>query len=258
MASETKIRSARVQRKLDQQRAAKNRRLTILGSIAAVAIVVAGALILAGRDGGRGGLPAIKAAAAEINSSIPQNGRVLGDPNAPVTVIEYGDYQCPACAQTATQIQPQLIADYVVTGKVKFEFRDFAFLDRALSMGQGGEVTMSKAGESVTTAQAASAAAAQGKFWAFHDIVYANHNGENQGAYSRDRLTEIAKLAGLDVDAFNKALDDQTYLPEVKSMYAEAVQLGINQTPSFVVNGKVMTISGYNDLKSAIDAALAA
>jgi protein-disulfide isomerase len=257
MASNAKVRSARVRRKLDQERAAKTRRLTIIGSVLAIAIIAASVLIYASSDHGGSGLPAIKAAAAEIDSSIPQDGRTMGDPNAPVTVIEYGDYQCPACAQAFQQIQPQLISDYVATGKVKFEFRDFAFLDRSLSLGSDGKVTVSgDPGESVTSAEAAAAAAAQGKFWAFHNLVYTNHNGENQGAYTRDRLDRIAELAGLDVDAFNQALDSQTYLPDVESMYAEAVQLGIQSTPSFVVNGKVMTISGYGDLKSAIDDAL--
>jgi protein-disulfide isomerase len=249
--------SRRAERRIQERRAAQYRRRLVFGGAVAVAVVAAVVLILITRGGnGESNLPPV-VAGATIDASIPQNGRVLGDPNAPVTVVEWGDYQCPFCAQFAQQMQPQLIADYVATGKVKFEYRDFAFLDRKLSIGSDGKVKESGVGDSVRAAEAAACAADQGKFWTYHDTIFANHNGENQGAYSTARLEEMARLSGLDMTAFNQCVDNRTHKAEIEQMYLERNDLGIDSTPTFVVNGKLVMIGGYADLKNAIDAALA-
>ena len=250
--------SRRAERRIQERRAAQQRRLGFFGGAVAVAIVAAAVLMLINRGGDGGGdLPSVVAGAA-IDASVPQNGRVLGDPNAPVTVVEWGDYQCPFCAQFAQQMQPQLIVDYVATGQVTFEYRDFAFLDKKLSIGSDGKVDASGVGESVRPAEAAACAADQGTYWTYHDTVYANHNGENGGAYSAARLEEMARLSGLDVTAFNQCVDDRTHKAEIEQMYLERNELGIDSTPTFVVNGKLVLIGGYADLKNAIDTALAA
>jgi protein-disulfide isomerase len=250
--------SRRAERRITKQRAARQRRAWLFGGTIALALVAALTLILLNRGGGGSAsdLSPVVAGAA-IDPAIPQSGRVLGNPNAPVTVVEWGDYQCPYCAQFAQQIQPQLIADYVATGKVTFEFRDFAFLDNTLSIGSDGRVEANGNGESVRAADAAACAADQGKFWIYHDTIYANHDGENEGAYSEARLAEMASLAGLDTTAFNQCLSDQTHKSDVEQMFQEANALGINSTPSFVIDGKVVQVGGYDDLKQAIDVALA-
>jgi protein-disulfide isomerase len=250
--------SRRAERRITKQRAARQRRAWVFGGAIALAIVAALTLILVNRGGGgnASALPPVVAGAA-IDPSIPLNGRILGDSSAPVTVVEWGDYQCPYCAQFAQQIQPRLIADYVATGKVKFEFRDFAFLDNTLSIGSDGQVEASGDGESVRAAEAAACAADQGKFWIYHDTIYANHDGENEGTSSAERLAEMASLVGLDTTAFNQCLANQTHKTDVEQMFLERNNLGINSTPTFVVNGKVLQIGGYDDLKQAIDTALA-
>src|SRR5262249_52477802 len=156
----------------------------------AIAVVAALALIVVVRDSGGTDFPAV-VAAAPLETGIPSDGLSIGDPNAPVTVIEYGDFQCPGCAQFAQSDQAKLIQEYVATGKVRFEFHPFSFLDRTLSLNPDGSVSASGEGESVLAAEAALSAADQGKGWQYHDTLYANHNGENQGAYSSDRLIEM-------------------------------------------------------------------
>jgi protein-disulfide isomerase len=123
---------------------------------------------------------------------------------------------------------------------VLFEFRDLAFL---------GD-------ESTQAAQAAGCALDQGKFWPFHDTVYANQVAENSGAFSKDRLQQMAQKANLDINVFNSCIDAQTHKNDVAAMVAEANKAGINSTPTFLVDGQKINYQGYDSLKAAIDAAL--
>jgi protein-disulfide isomerase len=254
-AARTKRVSRRAERRIHERRSAQQRRLWFFGGAVAIALVAALVLILVNRGGGSN-LPAV-VAASPVDASIPTNGTTIGDPNAPVTVVEYGDFQCPGCAQFAQTDQAKLIQDYVATGKVRFEFHAFSFLDRVLSMNSDGTVSAKGSGESVRSAEAALCAADQGSFWQYHDTIYANHNGENKGAYSQSRLEQMAGLVGLDTNAFAGCLDQNTHQLDVETLYKQAVQAGVSVTPSFEINGKVFQYNGYNDLKTRIDAALA-
>ncbi|MCL5004078.1 MAG: DsbA family protein [Patescibacteria group bacterium] len=100
----------------------------------------------------------------------------LGNPSASVKVVEFGDYQCPYCEQFYSSVFPQLKKDFIDTGKVEFAFRDLAFLGL----------------ESTNAALAASCANEQGKFWEYHDKLYGNQKGENQGAFSLENLKRFA------------------------------------------------------------------
>ena len=234
--------TGRVRRKLEQKQAAR-RRQYIFAGIVVLVIAVAGvvaSLIL--RDkGSSDGFPAIAAATTTVDPSVPQNGFTLGDPKAKVTVTEWGDFQCPYCGDFAKNAQQQLIADYVKTGKIKYDFKNLAFL---------GE-------ESVQAAQAAACAADQNKFWPFHDAIYANQSGENKGAFSASRLEQIAKVAGLNVDDYKTCVSNDTHKDDVAATTTQGRAIPITSTPSFVIDGKVVVWSNYADLKTAIDAALA-
>jgi protein-disulfide isomerase len=241
---------------LQEQRAGERRRLMFFGGAVVIAIVVAAVLILVNRDDDGSSLPAV-VAAASADANIPFDGTTLGDPNAAVTVVEYGDYQCPGCAQFVTNDQQKLINDYVATGKVRFEFHAFPFLDRTLSLNSDGSVSSRGDGESIRAAEASLCAADQNAFWRYHDTIYTNHNGENAGAYSESRLLDMADVIGLDRAAFADCLDSGTHTSDVETLYADAIQAGVQQTPSFAINGKVSVYNGYDDLKAKIDAALA-
>lgn len=142
----------RAQVRADTERSRKRRLLLIAGAVAAAVIVAAG-LIWSNRDASN--LPGLEVANAAALAGIPTDGRVIGDPNAPVHLVEYGDYQCPACASFSNQVFPQLLSDYIATSKVSFEFRDLAFL---------GD-------DSQTAAQAAACAIDQDGFWLYHDTI---------------------------------------------------------------------------------------
>jgi protein-disulfide isomerase len=228
----------RAQVRADAERARKRRLLLIAGAVT-VAVIVAAGLIWSNRDSSN--LPTLDVANAAALADIPTDGRVIGDANAPVHLVEYGDYQCPACASFSNQVFPQLLSDYIATGKVSFEFRDLAFL---------GD-------DSQTAAQAAACAVDQDGFWLYHDTIYANHYGENLGNLSKSRLLKMAMLSELDSDQIERCLDDGTYAADVQAMSQEANQLGLTSTPSFVLNGQVLPWQGWDAMKQAIDAALA-
>ena len=134
-----------------------------------------------------------------------------------------------------------LIEQYVNTGKITFEFRDFAFLGP----------------ESTKAAEAGMCAEDQDRFWDFHDTVFANQGSENKGYFSDGRLKDIAKQLDLDVDAFNKCFDDRVHEEDVVNSYDEGSALGVNRTPTLVINGELVQYSGGADLQAKIDEALA-
>jgi protein-disulfide isomerase len=110
---------------------------------------------------------------------------ILGDPNAPVTFIEYGDYQCPFCARFFTDVEPLIRDQYVKTGKVKIIFRSYPFLGA----------------ESTAAAEAAECAKDQGKFWEYHDALYtaeSQDGHENNGSMTRDLFLTLAQNLKLD------------------------------------------------------------
>ena len=140
-------------------------------------------------------------------------------------------------------MKPQLVSQYVQTGKVKFQYRDFQFIGN----------------ESKLAAQGADCAAKQDKFWVFHDTLYANQKPENSGGITNSFLKKIAQMVGLDTTQFNQCLDSQATAQDVQNSYNEAVnQLHLTGTPSIFVNGQqVNSATSWSALQSAIEAALA-
>jgi len=205
-----------------------------------VAIVAVLVLIIVNNRGDSPDLPDVQAATAP-DASIPVNGMSIGDPNAPVKIVEYGDYQCPFCAEFNKDAMPPLLADYIATGKVQLTFVPFSFL---------GD-------ESLAAAEAAFCANDQGKFWAMHETIYANHNGENIGNLSASRLREMAEKSGLDMDQYDVCIDAGTHKGDVQNSSATARTAGIASTPSFVINnGDPIGYASWDDFKAEIDDAL--
>jgi len=173
------------------------------------------------------------------------SGYSLGKAGANVTVELWEDFQCPYCRQFTEQVQPQLVATYVETGKARLVFRDFAFL---------GE-------ESAWAAVAADLAEQQGKFWPYHDYLFANQLGENVGSFSVARLEAMAGVVGLNLTTFEGGLTPAaagaTYTKIQQAEQAEATKLGISGSPTIVVGGKVLTGNDWATVKAAVDAALA-
>jgi protein-disulfide isomerase len=203
-------------------------------------ILLIGALVLTNRPASTG--------AAVLPAEVPSvevalvHGRALGDPNAPVTIELWSDFQCPVCERFATTLEPRLRTSYLSDGRVRLVYRDFAFLGS----------------ESVDAAAGARIAEELGLgFWPFHDLLYANHAGENLGAFSRDRLADIAAVAGLDRSAFATALKDPRHALAVNQETGQGHALGVNSTPTLVINGTVYPgLPDWAKLTAVLDALL--
>lgn len=165
----------------------------------------------------------------------------IGEENAPVVIVEYGDFQCPACQRFSQTTAEQLKTEYVQTGKVRFVFRQFAFL---------GD-------ESQWAAEASECANEQGLFWIYYDKLYQEQNGENVGVFSKDNLKGFAADLGLDTAGFNQCLDSGRYTEKVQQETLEGQQAGVRGTPSVFVNGNYIEDgSNYLVLQAAVGAAL--
>jgi len=171
------------------------------------------------------------------------DGNTMGDPNAPIKLVEYSDFQCPGCLYFYQQIETNLVAEYIATGKAHLTYR---------SMGKW------IGSESVAAAEAAYCASDQGKFWEYHDILFANWTGENVGDFSTKRLIAYADSLGLDMDAFSSCLNNHKYNQKVTQDHDDGLQAGVEYTPTLFINGKMYTGSNsYAGIKAAIEAALA-
>jgi protein-disulfide isomerase len=193
-----------------------------------------------------GGLIALQAANSG-STALPDRlatgeGRTLGSPDAPVTVVLYADFQCPACKRAELDVVPRLEEEYVLPGKVNIEFRMFPFLGQ----------------ESWDAAQAAEAAREQGKFWEYHDALWNAQAGENRGAFRYDRLVELAREVGLDVERFEATLTSNVYLDPIQQEADAAREAGVASTPTFFIGGeKIVGAQDSAVFQAAVEQALA-
>lgn len=165
----------------------------------------------------------------------------LGDPNAKVMIVEFADFQCPFCGRHHELVAPTLIKEYVDTGKASYVYKNMAFLGN----------------ESVWAAVAAECAADQGKFWKYHDYLFTHQNGENQGAFEKDKLVGFGKEVGLEMAKFEACVKNDETLARVQADTQEANALGVSSTPTFFVNGKPLVgLTSPDEFKQAIEQAL--
>jgi protein-disulfide isomerase len=170
------------------------------------------------------------------------NGNKMGNPNAPVKIIEYADFQCPYCMHYWQETEPQIIQNYVATGKVYYEYHSV-----------GGFIGP----ESADAANAAYCAADENKFWEYHDILFANWTGENVGDFSPDKLRQFASAIHLNLDQFNTCLSVGIHSDQVSKDAADAKAAGVSGTPAFIVNGKLVEgAQPYSTFQQTIDALL--
>lgn len=160
---------------------------------------------------------------------------IIGSPNAPITILEWGDYQCTFCYKFHQSTLDIINEDFVKTGKVKIVFKDFPL----------------NGPDSLLAAEAAHCAQDQEKYWQYHDELYDNWGGERTGWITRESLDKFAITVNLDLDKFNKCLDDHKYQSKVMSLHEFGKEIGIDATPSFLVfNGeKMIKIRGNQPLE---------
>lgn len=174
-------------------------------------------------------------------------GRTLGKADAPVTLDVWSDYQCPVCGQFAELVEPTLIRTYVTNGTLKIVDHDAAFQ---------GQKSSSSYDESVEAAAGARCAADQGLYWQFHNWLFANQVGENEGAFRDERLRAIATATGVDVVAWDACRTTGQQQAAARAETADAVKLGVNATPTMHLNGQVIVgLHSAADLGALIEAA---
>ena len=169
-------------------------------------------------------------AAAEGNPSpatimaavVAQTRHFKGDPDAPITIIEFSDFQCPYCGRFAADAGYQIDEQFVDAGLVRFGYQHFAFLGP----------------ESQKAAEASECAAEQGAFWPYHDLLFGRLTGEYRGALTPAGLTQYAADVGLDTEAFDVCLNSGKYASLVTTETSSAQSLGVTGTPAFLVNGR--------------------
>jgi protein-disulfide isomerase len=176
-----------------------------------------------------------------IVSSIPLDSLpARGSATAPVTVVEYADFQCPACGVFFKSLEPGIVKDYIDTGKVRFVFHDFP---------------LSQHRNAIPAAEAARSAADQNAFWQMHDLLYARQAEWQDLADPTQQFVKYAQELKLDTAAFSQALASHKHQAEVLQARDASSRAGVDHTPTFTIDGKPYDMP---DLRAAIDAALAA
>lgn len=237
--------SKRQMRRQQRRRSEQRSRLAVIIGIVLVALAAAAFLILPNFT------PVGEIKTVDSVARPQANGNAAGNPDAPIKMEEFSDFQCPYCDRFSKETEGQIMAAYVATGRVYFVYRSF------------GNWIGAESGDS---AEAAYCAGDQGKFWEMHDIIFANQTGENVGNFTPKRLIAFAQTLGLNMGDFQSCFNGGTYKDRVQQDLVDGQAARIQATPSFVltytVNGqpKSEIIEGalpFSEFQAKLDAALA-
>ena len=154
--------------------------------------------------------------------STAMGSAILGDPSAPITIVEFGDYQCHQCYNWFHNTKPAITHDYIETGKANLVFVDLAFLGN----------------DSPKAAQASYCAEDQGMYWDYHDLLYNSQEPKIDGGWANsERLKAFAFSLGLDMELFESCLDSGKYSKRVQYNIQQARDHGVRGTPGFFIVG---------------------
>ena len=219
----------------------RHSRLPLLLIVVAFGSLLVGAIVVSNL--GQSAVTATPFTARAINAPMgvtPEGYAYKGSADAPVSVIEYGDFQCPSCAAFATQQEASFDQKYIETGKVRFVYHDFPLPQHS---------------NAVVAAAAARAAGEQGKFWQMHDLLFTRQRAWSTSSNIRSLLSSYAEAIGLDRQAFDQTLDSEKFAAALEASRQQAEQRGVQATPTFEVDGELVDASG---LEAAIEAYLQA
>jgi protein-disulfide isomerase len=185
--------------------------------VGVAAVVVVGAVVL-GSALLRGGGSKVVVPPGIAERTAPQQGSVLGAEDAPVTIVEYFRFDCPHCADFALGTAPLIEKEYIDNKSVRFEARPLA-----------------AEGEILAASEAVECAGEQGRYWDYHDVLFANFREDPEGAYKSGRLKEYAAKLGLDTASFDSCLDSHQYQQMVIDESKAAANAGLQGTPTFFI-----------------------
>jgi protein-disulfide isomerase len=213
-----------------------NRFYLLLG---ALVVVGAGALVwLATRSTGPTSVPV--AVAVQPSDTAGFAGYALGSDSAPVTIVEFADFQCPAC-QTFDMVEfPYVRERLIQTRRVRFVYKDFP-LD-----GQHRWARLA--------AHAAACAHEQGKFWELKEQIYGTQSAWSFSRNAGSRFRDLARQLGLDVAAYDGCMSSLKYAGRIQASADEGIRLGVNSTPSFVIAGRLYAgVLVYDRIRALVD-----
>ena len=202
--------------------------------------------------------PIAEVVAVDVGTHPNPNDNAMGDPNAPIKIEEFSDFQCPFCERFHEETEPLLQQYYIETGNVYFVYRS---MGNWVSQNIGGART-----ESRDAIAAAYCAGDQNKFWDMHAHLFGNVLGEDVGSFTDKRLAAIAEVAGLNMDEFNACYESGKYLDRTQQDFDDGRAANVNGTPGFLVtwtvNGETKTklIEGaqpFNVFQTELEAILA-
>ena len=209
-------------------------------ALGVVALGGVGFLIFAG-GGGPEPIGPLSQAEISVSADSAAYAAALGPEDAPVTLMEFADYQCSHCARFAALPGPAIKRDYVQEGRVRMLVYDFP---------------LSRQSNAIPAALAARCAGDQDRYWEMHDLLYANQRAWAGDASPEDRFADYAERIGLDQGAFNECYSERRHLSEIFASRAFGRRLGVSGTPSIFVNGHKAGSYAYESVASLIEAEL--
>ena len=208
----------------------------IITGLVTLLILGGGIFLLSKGSGKPAGTPAPVNPALLVHSDSHQTQTASSAASLKVTIVEFGDYECPACG-AAYPVTKQVLKDY--GDKINFVFRNFP-----LPQHPNAQIS----------AEAAEAANAQGKFWEMHDKLYENQNDWGESSNPMDKFLVYAKDLGLDVNKFKSDVTSKKYQGVIDADVADGTALNVNATPTFYINGGALQgVPSYNDFKGILD-----
>ncbi len=246
--SESKQAAREAREAAEQESASRARRqrtwAIVGGSVLLAAVVVVALIVLSSSDSGDAG----DTGDATVFEGVPQMGIALGDPDAPVTMVEFADPQCPFCMEYSENVLPDLVEKYVKTGDLRMELNLLTFIGP----------------DSESLARAAYAASEEDGMWQFTDIAYARQGTENSGYADQAFIDSVSEAAGLDPDQINSASGSEAVTRQLADANTAAQDAGISSTPGFQIGptgGELTTLDvaqlETSQFEDAIDQQLA-
>jgi len=255
MSPEEKKSKRQERREQMLQKERRNRLVTI-------ALIVVGAALIVSAVVWPQLRPVAEVVAIDPGTHPNANDNSMGNPDAPLLMEEFSDFQCPFCERFHKDTEPLLRQYYIDTGKVRFVYRSMGnFVSDNIARAKGTPATK----ESQNAALAAYCAGDQNKFWEMHAHLFANTLGEDAGSYTDKRVKSIAETTGLDMGQFNSCYDSGKFEDRVQQDFKDGQAAKINGTPGFLVtytvNGETKTklIEGavpFSTFQQELEAAL--
>lgn len=206
--------------------------------IGGLAVVGALALYFLSRQGHSPTIPVAVAVTAGDTAGF--RGYLLGSADAPVEIMEFADYQCPACEKFEMVEFPYVVERLINTGRVRYVYRDFP-LDQPHKWAR-------------LAAHAAACANDQGKFWEVHGGIYATQAEWSFSSRAGSQFRDIARKQGLDLGSYDECMSSLRYAGRLQASLEEGLRLGVNSTPSFVIGGQLYVgVLPYDRIKALVD-----